>query len=139
MRGHGSVRRWRDALLFAAAFALLLYVAFSLKPFDQFRTSYLLFLPLVVVSLRQGLAGAVLAVPAAQIGLMAALALFPVRSNTLFEYQLLMLTLAVATLYLGALATERDEAVRSLAQRDAELRERQHAVGQTLRAAAAWS
>lgn len=134
---HSAALRWRDTLLFATAFALLLYVVFALRPFDQFRTSYLLFLPMVVVSLRHGLAGAVLAVPAAQIGLMAALALFPVRSNTPFEYQLLMLTLAVTTLYLGALATERADAVRTLAQRDAEMRERQHAVGQTLRAAAA--
>jgi two-component system sensor kinase FixL len=137
VRAYGLAVRWRDALLFAAAFALLLAVVFALRPFDQFRTSYLLFLPLVVVALRHGLAGAVLAVPAAQIGLMASLALFPVRSNTPFEYQLLMLTLAVTTLYLGALATERADAVRTLARRDAEMRERQHAVGQTLRAAAA--
>jgi two-component system sensor kinase FixL len=137
VRAHSAAVRWRDALFFVAAFALLLAVVFALKPFDQFRTSYLLFLPLVVISLRHGLAGAVLAVPAAQIGLMTALALFPVRSNTPFEYQLLMLTLAVTTLYLGALATERADAVRALARRDAEMRERQHAVGQTLRAAAA--
>lgn len=127
----------REIVLLVVSFAVLLVLVFTFHGFDTFRTSYLLFLPLVVVAMRHGLPGAALAAPLAQIGLLAAFALFPVHSDTPFEFQLLMLSMAVTTLYLGALASERAGAMRALARRDAEIRERQQAVGAALRAAAA--
>jgi two-component system sensor kinase FixL len=125
----------RDLLLFLAALGALLLVVFGLKPFDEFRLFYLMFLPMIVVSMRYGLAGAALALPVVQIGLIGALAVFAARATTAFEFQILMLALALTSLFLGAASSERERAAERLAQRERELREQREALNDAQRTA----
>lgn len=127
----------RDYVLLVAALILTLFLIFVVQPLDQVRMSYLLFLPTIVFALRHGIFGASIAVPTAQVGLIAALILVEVESTAVYEFQMLMLTLAVTTLYMGALATERARAMLALAAREQEMREQQARLNQAQRTAAA--
>ncbi len=68
---------------------------------------YLLFLPLIWIGARFGLEGATLGNQAAQIGLIAALEVVGREASVVTAFQTLMLTLATATLILGAAITDR--------------------------------
>ncbi len=125
----------RDLLVFLVALAALLLVVFGLKPFDEFRLFYLMFLPMIAVAMRYGLAGAALALPVVQIGLIVALAVFATRATTAFEFQILMLALALTSLYLGAASSERERAAERLAQGERELREQREALNDAQRTA----
>ena len=129
-------RLGRDLLLFLLALAVLLLVIFWLRPFDQFRMSYLLFLPMVVIATRQGLFGAALALPLVQAGLIAAVTLFAPRVATAVEYQMLMLAMTMTSMYLGLLASERERAAQRLAMHERELREQRDRLAEAQRSAA---
>jgi signal transduction histidine kinase len=131
-RGHLG----RDLLLLAIVIVALLLMIFELRPFDEFRLSYLLFVPMSLFAIRHGLFGASLAVPMAQLGLMAALTASQSRAATAFEYQMLILALALTSLYIGLLSSERERAARRLAARERELREQRDALNETQRTAA---
>lgn len=126
----------RDLLIFALAVTGLFVVIFGLRPFHEFRMSYLLFLPMIAIATRHGLFGVALAVPLVQIGLIAALFWFVTQSGTAFEYQLLMAALALTSLYLGLLSSERERNAQRLAARDRELRVQRNALSEAQRAAA---
>jgi len=133
-----NTRPWvaaRDALIFVLALGALLMLVFGLRPLDEFRMSYLLFLPMIVMAMRYGLFGAATTIPVAQLGLLGALTLVGTRPGTAFEFQLLMLTLAVSTLYLGALSDERQRSAARIAAHERELRERDRALAETQRIA----
>jgi signal transduction histidine kinase len=134
-----AVRRvaMRDTVLLIAALAALLVVVFGVKPFDEFRMSYLLFLPMIAFALRYGLVGAALGLPCAQIGFVLSLVITETLSTSAVEFQLLMLTLAITTLFFGALADERSRSVEILASRERELRVQQSALSHAQRSAAA--
>jgi C4-dicarboxylate-specific signal transduction histidine kinase len=127
----------RDLALLMVADLLILWLIFGERPFDEFRTSYLLFLPVIAVALRHGHVGAVNATLLTLIALITSVVLSRTRTATIFEYQLLMLTLTVTTLYVGILVSERMNAARALAARESEARERQTMLNQALRLAAA--
>jgi signal transduction histidine kinase len=139
LRLERSVRRIavRDTVLLVAALAALLVVVFGVKPFDEFRMSYLLFLPMIAFALRYGLVGAALGLPCAQIGFVLSLVITEALSTSAVEFQLLMLTLAITTLFFGALADERRRSVAILASRERELRVQQSALSHAQRSAAA--
>lgn len=126
-----------DLAVFVTALAAVLVLVFGVKPLDEFRMSYLLFLPMIAFALRQGLIGAAIAVPIAQVGLLMSLGLAGTQAATAFEFQLLMLSLAVTTLYFGALSTERTRATAALVAREAALREQQTELARAQRTAAA--
>jgi signal transduction histidine kinase len=132
----GRGRLVRDLLLFSIALAAVLLVIFWVRPFDQFRMSYLAFVPVVLMSVRHGLLGAALAVPLAQTGLIVSISVFAPRVATAFEYQMLMLALAVTAMYLGLLSSERERAAQRLAARERELREQRNALSEAQRTAA---
>ncbi|MBK9245839.1 MAG: hypothetical protein IPM30_13545 [Burkholderiales bacterium] len=132
--GRGTLGR--DLLLFAAVVTLLLLAIFWWRPFDQFRTSYLLFAPMIVIAARQGLFGAAVAVPLVQAGMIAAVSFSSGRVATAFEYQMLTLALALTAMYIGLMASERERAAQRLAARERELREQRNALAETQRAAA---
>jgi two-component system sensor kinase FixL len=134
-RWRASLPVIRDALIFVVALAGLLVLVFGLRPLDEFRMSYLLFLPMIVVAMRYGLFGAAVAIPAVQAGLLGALTLIGTRPGIAFEFQLLMLTLAIAALYLGALSDERQRSAQRLAEHERALRERSHALAEAQRIA----
>jgi signal transduction histidine kinase len=125
----------RDAVFFLAALLGLLELVFGLRPLDEFRMSYLLFLPMIAVAMRHGVFGAVTFMPLVQAGLLAALMLAGTRAGTAFEFQLLMLTLAATTLTLGALSDERERAAASIAAQERTLRERGFALAEAQRMA----
>ncbi|MCS7101941.1 MAG: ATP-binding protein [Burkholderiaceae bacterium] len=127
----------RDTVLLVAALAALLAIVFGVKPFDELRMSYLVFLPMIGFALRYGLAGAAIGLPCAQLGFVLSLAITQTLSTSAVEFQLLMLTLAVTTLVLGALASERHRSLAALAARERELRDQQATLAQAQRTAAA--
>jgi signal transduction histidine kinase len=127
----------RDTVLLIAALAALLVVVFGVKPFDEFRMSYLLFLPMIAFALRYGLVGAAIGLPCAQLGFILSLVITDTLSTSAVEFQLLMLTLAITTLFFGALADERRRSVEILASRERELRVQQSALSHAQRSAAA--
>ena len=125
----------RDALLFLVALAGLLYVVFGIAPLESFRMSYLLFLPVTVAAMRYGLAGVAAALPPLQLGLLGALATLGTRPGTAFEFQMLVLTLAISALYLGTLTDERRRAVDRIGAHERSLRERSRALDEAQRIA----
>ncbi|MFN3566216.1 MAG: ATP-binding protein [Burkholderiaceae bacterium] len=127
----------RDLAVFILALVPTLLLVFAIEPFDEFRMSYLLFLPMIAFALRQGAAGAALAVPLAQLGVIISLYVLGERAATAFEFQMLLLALSLTTLYFGALAEERAYAAAQLAQREQQLREQQARLNQAQRMAAA--
>jgi signal transduction histidine kinase len=125
----------RDGLLFVLVLAALLLLVFGFQPLDEFRMSYLLFLPMIVVAMRYGLPGVVTTLPMVQLGLLGALATVGVRPGTAFEFQLLILTLAISSLYLGSLTDERRRAAEQITQNERTLRERSRALDEAQRIA----
>ena len=125
----------RDGVLLVLVLGGLLELVFGWQPLDQFRMSYLLFLPMIAVAMRYGLVGVATTVPVVQLGLLGALTLIGTRPGTAFEFQLLMLTLAVSVLYLGALSDERQRAAARIAEHERALRERGHALAEAQRIA----
>lgn len=121
--------RWRGAfrsatgieyVLQVTAIGSGLWVIFGLESVNHFEFSYVLFLPLIWIGLRQGLTGAVWGVVATQVGLMLALQLKGLDANAVTQFQLLMLAVAVTGLFLGAVVDERRRAEGAL--RDSEAR-----------------
>ncbi len=127
----------RDVAVFMLVLVLTLLLVFAVTPFDEFRMSYLLFLPMIGFALRQGAAGAALAVPLAQLSVIVSLYAVGEGAATAFEFQMLLLALSLTTLYFGALAQERARAADALAQREQQLREQQARLNQAQRMAAA--
>ncbi len=126
----------RDLLLFALAVTALLLAIFWRRPFDEFRMSYLLFVPMIVIATRHGLLGAAVAVPMLQAGLIAAISFFATRAATAFEYQMLTLALALTAMLIGLMSSERERAAQRLAARERELRKQRDALSETQRTAA---
>ncbi len=127
----------RDVAVFMLVLVATLLLVFAVTPFDEFRMSYLLFLPMIGFALRQGAAGAALAVPLAQVSVIVSLYAVGEGAATAFEFQTLLLALSLTTLYFGALAQERARAADALAQREQQLREQQARLNQAQRMAAA--
>jgi len=132
----GRGRLGRDLTLFAVAVTILLLAIFWWRPFDQFRMSYLLFVPMIVIATRHGLFGAAVAVPLVQAGMITAVSLFAARVATAFEYQMLTLALALTAMYIGLMSSERERAAQRLAARERELREQRDALSEAQRTAA---
>jgi len=85
--------------------------------------------------MRYGLPGVAATLPLLQLGLLGALATIGTRPGTAFEFQLLVLTLAISSLYLGTLTDERRRAVERVAAHERALRERSRALDEAQRIA----
>jgi PAS domain S-box-containing protein len=81
-----------------------------------FRLFYLLFLPLIWIAMRRGLAATSWAVLAIQVGLIVGLQLQDQSEATLRDFELLMFALAATGLLLGAVVSERRRLSRALAE-----------------------
>lgn len=121
----GSRRpKWRitgEGLLQAAAIVAVLLAVFRAGDEAAARYFYVLFLPLVWISVRHGFEGATVALLAMQLGLIVAMQLAGYASSSVLELQLLMLTLAVTGLFLGMAVSEWRRVRRELEGREAEL------------------
>ena len=82
---------------------------------------YLLFLPLIWISLRHGLRGAVMCLVALQIGLIIGFQFSQHTHSAVLELQLLMLAIAITGLMLGSAVSERVDTLEALGTREAEL------------------
>ncbi len=125
----------RDGVLFLIVQGGILELVFGLRLWDEFRMSYLLFLPVGVIAMRLGLFGAALALPLTQVGMLAALSWTGTSTGTAFEFQLAMLTLSVTALAMGVLADEQRRAAARIAEHELALREHDRALAQAQRTA----
>ncbi|MCW5772810.1 MAG: MASE1 domain-containing protein, partial [Rhodospirillaceae bacterium] len=86
----GRARAAEYGLQFAAI-ALGLWIIFGLESANHFEFSYVLFLPLIWIGLRDGLVGAAWGIVATQIGLVVAIQAKGFEAATVTQFQLLML------------------------------------------------
>lgn len=115
------IRRYPWTVL--AQFGVLsgtLWILFAILN-DELRFFYPLFVPVIWIALRWGAPGALLAALAIQIGIVIAAQQKSV-GPPLIDLQFLMLTLSLTGLLLGAVVTERADALRKVAMREAEQR-----------------
>jgi len=110
----------RELLLQAAGGVLGVALTFGLAAARDVRLFYPLFAPVTWIALRHGVPGAMVSVSLVQAALVAALELTP-GSIPLFDVQFPMLALGITALFLGALATQRDTALRQMRDQDAVL------------------
>lgn len=120
----------REGLLQTGSLALTLWVTFGIPYTEEFKFFYLLYLPMVWIATRHGIAGVTLALAVAQLGLIGALQWGGYHAATVQEFQMLMLGLSVTGLFLGMTVTVRQSAEERLHRRETEL-------NQALRLAAA--
>ena len=114
--------RWSwEAAAQAAAVACALWVVFGIEPAHAERFFYMLFLPLIWISVRHGIRGATWTLLAMQLGIVGAVQVQGLASATLLELQVFMVALAITGLFLGAVVTERRHAGEALEAREAEL------------------
>jgi two-component system, LuxR family, sensor kinase FixL len=114
-----GIRRTRRELALHALGAIVgVGFAFALAAARDVRLFYPLFAPVTWIALRYGVPGAMLSVSLVQAALVAALVLTP-GSIPLFDVQFPLLALGITALFLGALATQRDRALRQMREQDA--------------------
>lgn len=117
--------RWdgRKVAEFAAqgtAIGLALWVDFGPLASEQYEYFYLLFLPVVWVATRHGLAGATAAALVTQVGLIVAIQVTGVETARMTHFQFLMLALTATALLLGAVVSERRRVEAWVRERQAE-------------------
>jgi len=119
-------RRWLRNVEIAAQgaciVAALMAVFSAMGGVHAFGLFYLLFLPLIWIATRHGLAAASWAVLAVQAGLIAGLAVQDQSNATLRAFQLLMFALAATGLMLGAVVSERQRLSWALAESESRRR-----------------
>ncbi len=113
-------RNKRELILQALGGAVGVGLAFALAAARDVRLFYPLFAPVTWIALRHGVPGAMISVSLVQAALVAALELTP-GSIPLFDVQFPLLSLGITALFLGALASQRDSALRQMRQQDAAL------------------
>lgn len=121
---------WWETLLQVGAIVIALWIIFGSGLGSELKLFYVLFLPLIWIAMRRGLAGTTAAALLVQIGLIAALLFVGHKPGEVLEFQFLMLALALTGLFLGVTVEER----RAAEQR---LRAKQFELDRSLRAAAA--
>jgi PAS domain S-box-containing protein len=120
----GGARRAGEHLEIGAqalAIAAALWLVFGIGGANAAKLFYVLFLPLIWISVRHGARGASLSLVALQLGIVAALQIRGYESATVLEFQLFTTALAVTGLFLGAVVSDRRRARDELAAREAEL------------------
>jgi signal transduction histidine kinase len=114
--------RWSwEAVLQALAVIGSLWAVFGVAPGHAAKFFYVLFLPLIWISVRHGIHGAAAALLAIQLGIVFAVQSQGYASATVLEFQALMSALAITGLFLGAVVSERRRARDALEVREAEL------------------
>jgi PAS domain S-box-containing protein len=120
----GGARRPAERLEIGAqalSIAAALWLVFGIGGANAAKLFYVLFLPLIWISVRHGARGASFSLVALQLGIVAALQIRGYESATVLEFQLFTTTLAVTGLFLGAVVSDRRRARDELAAREAEL------------------
>lgn len=116
-----SLRTVLETLMQAATVTAVLWLIFRVTIFDEFKSFYLLFLPLIWIAARWRLFGAVLALAWIQLGLIVAVQTQNYDGGIFAQLQFLMLMLAVTGLALGMYVEERAQAYERLRLKQASL------------------
>ena len=117
-----ALRKHRALILSqAAVLAALLLLLFRVRPMGDLPLAYILFAPVIWITLTWGVIGASAATLLIQIGLVTYAAPH-LRGSSLIEIQYLLVTLALTALLLGAVLAERASALMQVAMSEAEQR-----------------
>lgn len=116
-----ALRPLLEMLLQAGAISVMLWVIFRVTIFDEFKSFYLLFLPLIWVAARWQSFGAVLALLWIQLGLIVAVQTEDYDASIFAQLQFLMLMLCITGLALGMYVSERAVAFENLRSKQASL------------------
>jgi len=116
-----------EVACYLALIAGSLWVIAAKGPAEGVEFFYLLFLPVVLASLRHGLDGACVALAILQLGLVGVLQYFAADARIFTEFQILMLVLTTTGLVVGSVVSERErsnerarEAERRFKEKEAE-------------------
>jgi len=112
----GVLFRRAEAWVQMAVLAALLWLIFTGLPGDPALHFYLLFIPLIWIALRGGMAGAVVAAGAVQIGVVIGMHHLGVDWLPAVELQALVAALTLTGLFLGTITDERRRAAQDLRQ-----------------------
>ncbi len=104
-----------------ASIGIVLWIIFGLEVFDVQKRFYPLFVPMVWISMRHGIWGAIIANFLTQVGLVLAMLWSNELASTAIDAQYMMLTLTVTGLLLGMAVTERWQLRKVLSLREVEL------------------
>ncbi len=116
------IRSWRAIdILAVLSVAAASFFVFALESTDEFKFFYVVFLPVIILSLRHGYQGAALSVMLTSLLMLAILAYRGFAASTVLELQALMITLAATGLIVGAAVSERVEANLALEQSQLDL------------------
>jgi len=102
------------------ALMLTLWAMFG-APFLHFRASFLIFVPIIWIAMRQGIQRIVTALLALNFGIVVALHFWPTTGAMLPKYGLLMFVISATGLIVGAAVTERHRLAVALLERTTEL------------------
>ncbi len=111
----GLLPRWETLVQLVSTVAILGAV-FAFLPGGHVKYFFVLFLPLIWIAARQGLAGAAAGLAFIQVGLIIVAQASGTEVGTLLELQARMLGLSVTGLLLGVVVDERERAQESLRQ-----------------------
>ncbi len=111
---------WLLALAQVLAVVLFVWLLFGFDASDRLRFFYPLFVPMIWIAVRWGAFGALFAALAIQVGIVVAMGEAPTGAP-LVDLQILMLTLTLTGLLLGAVVAERAQARIAAQERDRQL------------------
>src|SRR5262249_12033739 len=97
----------REAFLTVSAVGAGQAVVFGYADEKQLQLFYVLFLPIIWISVRTGIEGASISILTTQVGLILVMQLVPGGASDVIALQMLMLILAITGLVVGELVTER--------------------------------
>ena len=120
MRWKKLSRKPRELALQFLSAVIAVGLTFALAATHDVRLFYLLFAPVTWIALRYGILGATVGFSLVQTALAAGLALTP-GSIPLFDLQFPLLSLGITALFLGALADQRETALRRVRHQDTAL------------------
>jgi len=96
--------------------AATLWLIFAGLGGDPSHHFYLLFLPLIWIAIRSGMAGAIIAIALVQVGVVLGIHERSLQALPIIELQALVAALTLTALYLGVMVEERERATESLKQ-----------------------
>ena len=105
-----------ETLGYVALSLLALRVAFALGEDSGFKLFYLLFLPIIWASARQGMAGAILSASLLQVEVIAVVQMLSYSAVTLAELQMLSLAMAMIGFFIGSVVDEQRRTSEELKQ-----------------------
>ncbi|MBM3487556.1 MAG: hypothetical protein FJX67_13150 [Alphaproteobacteria bacterium] len=122
-----------EAVVTFLVLASVVWLIFGVEETDEFKFFYLLFVPIVIASLRHGLDGSILILALTQIAKFAIMQYRDVPAAKVVDLQYLMLVLTVTTLLIGTVVGERRRLQAEATANERRLRQRDEALARSAR------